>query len=236
LILILAIVGAAPAFRSKDPPPAGLGLRRVVAVFAVVLCGIYTVIPYKTPWCLLGFWYAAILLAGAGVMVLVEGAKSVRTRAVVGLVLALGTVHLGWQAGQAAFTYASSPLNPHVYAHTSPDLLKLVNRVEALSRFSPEGRGMTIKVMSPRNDFWPLPWYLRQFRRVGWWSGVPADPFAPVMVVAASLEAALDERPARTHLMAGYYQLRPQVFLELYVELDLWRAYVQSLPKEREEE
>jgi hypothetical protein len=56
------------------------------------------------------------------------------------------------------------------------------------------------------------------------------------MVVAASMEAAFDERPTRTHLMAGYYQLRPQVFLELYVELDLWRAYVRSLPKERDEE
>jgi hypothetical protein len=30
--------------------------------------------------------------------------------------------------------------------------------------------------------------------------------------------------------MAGYFQLRPQVFLELYVQLDLWQAYLAQHP------
>ena len=48
------------------------------------------------------------------------------------------------------------------------------------------------------------------------------------MIVGASLHAALDE--SKTHLMVGYFQLRPQVFFEvLDVQLDLWRAYLQPL-------
>jgi hypothetical protein len=48
------------------------------------------------------------------------------------------------------------------------------------------------------------------------------------MIVSASLHAGLDEK--KTHVMVGYFQLRPQVFLELYVELKLWQAYLAKNP------
>jgi len=32
--------------------------------------------------------------------------------------------------------------------------------------------------------------------------------------------------------MTGYYQLRPQVFLELYVERSLWEKFVATLPRD----
>jgi predicted membrane-bound mannosyltransferase len=117
-----------------------------------------------------------------------------------------------------------------VYAHTSLDIRNLVEKVEALARVHPQGNRMLIKVMAPDGDYWPLPWYLRRFKQVGWWDRIPADPFAPVMIVSSKLEAAFDDRTDKTHLMAGYFQLRPQVLLELYVEIDLWRTYIQSLP------
>ncbi len=69
---------------------------------------------------------------------------------------------------------------------------------------------------------------LRDFRHLAWSDALPPDPYAPVMIVSASLHAALDE--SKTHLMVGYFQLRPQAFLELYVQLDLWRAYLQKKP------
>jgi hypothetical protein len=75
---------------------------------------------------------------------------------------------------------------------------------------------------------WPLPWYLRKFKHVGCWESVPADPYAPIMLASAKLQAGLDEQ--KTHLMVGYYELRPRVFLELYVQLDLWKAYLAKRP------
>jgi hypothetical protein len=81
---------------------------------------------------------------------------------------------------------------------------------------------MLVKVMAPEGDYWPLPWYLREFKHVGWWEEVPAEPFAPLMIVSSKLHANLDEN--KTHLMVGYFEMRPQLFFELYVELDLWRA------------
>ena len=38
---------------------------------------VYSAIPYKTPWCLLGFLHGMILLAGVGAVVLVRSARGV---------------------------------------------------------------------------------------------------------------------------------------------------------------
>jgi hypothetical protein len=57
------------------------------------------------------------------------------------------------------------------------------------------------------------------------------DPLAPVMIVSSTFEAAFDELPEKSHLMPGYFQLRPGVFLELYVELDLWKRFLETRPR-----
>ena len=44
----------------------------------------------------------------------------------------------------------------------------------------------------------------------------------------------LDEKSGKRWIMAGLTQLRPRVGLELYVELELWKKYVETLPREAE--
>jgi uncharacterized protein (TIGR03663 family) len=149
------------------------------------------------------------------------------------LLLFAGTAHLAWQAWQAGVPYAADQRNPYVYAQTSPDILKLIRRVEALAAVHPQGHQMLLKVIAAESDYWPLPWYLRAFKQIGWWDAMPADPFAPVMIVSSKFRAELDER--KTHLMTGYFELRPQVFMELYVQLDLWRNYLKQNPTGRPE-
>ena len=111
--------------------------------------------------------------------------------------------------------------------------MRLVATVEALAHASPQGFLTEMEVMSPES-YWPLPWYFRRFPKVGYWDQIPPQPPAPIMIVSTSLHAAFDEGPDKTHLMAGYFELRPQVFLELYVETNLWAAYVKTLPPEKE--
>jgi len=153
-----------------------------------------------------------------------------------GTLLIAASAQLAWQAWRASFPYCASQFNPYVYAQTSPDILKLVDKVEALARVSPQGHDTVVKVMAPGNDYWPLPWYLRRFKQqhVGFWNEIPSEPFAPIMIVSSEFQAAFDERPEKTHLMAGYFQLRPQVFFELYVEINLWREYVNTLAPEND--
>ncbi|MGH7868101.1 MAG: hypothetical protein ACREP9_10910, partial [Candidatus Dormibacteraceae bacterium] len=184
---------------------------------------------YKTPWCLLGFWNSAILLAGVGAAVLLRVSRGPALRAGLCILLLAGATHLGWEAWALDTTYAAEQRNPYVYAQTSPDVLNLVSKVDSIAAVAPNPGQLVIKVMAPEEDYWPLPWYLRRFANVGWWSEVPADPYAPVMIVSARFHAALDEK--KTHLMVGYFQLRPNVFFELYVEKQLWTDWLASRPK-----
>jgi uncharacterized protein (TIGR03663 family) len=228
LILALAAIGAVAGFARKGLADASANFVRFLALYTCALTVIYSLISYKTPWCLLSFWQGMILLAGVGAVAVLRSTKRRSLRAVLGVALLAGTAHLAWQSWQASVPYASDRRNPYVYAQTSPDILRLVQQVEALAKVHPQARQMLVKVMAPESDYWPLPWYLRGFKRVGWWDQVPGDPLAPVMIVSSKFQAALDEK--KTHLMAGYFALRPEVFFELYVELDLWRAYLAQNP------
>jgi hypothetical protein len=73
-----------------------------------------------------------------------------------------------------------------------------------------------------------LPWYLRQFKRVGWWEELPPDPLGPVMIAGSRFEETLQEKAEPSHTQTGIYSLRPQVFLDLYVETNLWEKYMEA--------
>jgi hypothetical protein len=232
-ILILAGAGAAVAFFSNKTILACPTLARFLAFYTAILTGIYSLISYKTPWCALNFLNGMILLAGIGAVALFRLCRRVLTKACLVAVLVGGTSHLAWEAWRASQTYASDRNNPYVYAQTLPDLLRLVERVEAISRVAPLGHETVIKVIAPES-YWPLPWSLRKFKHVGYWDALPPDPYAPITIVSAKLHAALDEKSNKACLMTGLYELRPGIFLELYVETELWKKFVATLPREQE--
>ncbi len=228
LILVLALIGAVISFRRNSP------LQIFLAAYTFILAGIYSAISYKTPWCLLSFYFGMILLAGlgAGAITSYFQARSARVVAVA-LLLALAA-QLTIQSWRASVVYASDRRNPYVYAQTVPDILNLVKRAEAVARSSPDAFQTVVKVIAPDGDYWPLPWYLRRFKHIGWYDKLPDDPFAPIIVVAAKLDTRLDDKSDRKWIMTGITEFRPTKFFELYVEKDLWSKYVATLPPDPE--
>jgi len=223
LILVLALVAGAAGFIRRDFGDGKSSFVRFLTVYSVVLAIVYSVIPYKTPWCLLQFWHGFVLLAGVGAAWLLRRTGSTLKRALVVIALTAGIVHLGAQSRRAVGAYSSDRGNPYVYAQTLPNAVKLVDRIKAVASAG-AGKDTVIKTVAPDSDYWPLPWYLAEYRNCGWWEDLPKDPYAPIMVISSKLDARLDD--AKTHLMTGYYELRPGVFLELYVELELWKSYL----------
>ncbi len=234
LIVALAAIGFICALTRRWLGETNVTLVRVLAFYTAGLTLIYTLISYKTPWCLLNFFHGMILLAGVGTVALLRMCRLRWLKCTMAVALVAAAAQLGWQAWRASFPECASQYNPYVYAQTSPNALELVNKIEALARASPQGHDTVIKVTASPESYGPLPWYLRRFNHVGWWHEIPKDPFAPIMLVASEYQAKFDERPDKTHLMAGYFQLRPHVFFELYVEINLWRAYVKTLPPEND--
>lgn len=232
VLLVLAGIGAIAAFRPRLLPQSDSKLVRFLMVYSLALTIAYSAISYKTPWCLLGFHHGFILLAGVGTAALFRACSTALPKVVCGIILACGLAHLGAQTWRAAYTQPADRLNPYVYAHTAPDLLRLVDKVSAIARAHPDPDKFAIQVMAPGGDYWPLPWYFRIYRHTGWWNNIPEDPYASVMVVGARFHADLDEKSEKRWLMVGFFEDRPGVFFELYVELELWKRYVATLPRD----
>jgi len=228
-ILVLAAVGFLSALRGANR--ATRGLLRFTALYTVLLTAVYSVLPYKTPWCVLPFLHAMILLAGAGAVALVRVVPGRIGKGLTCAVLIAAFVHLGIQAYQSAFRYAIDPRNPYVHSPSVPDTVRLGRRVEALARLHPDGTDMVVHVVSDGN-YWPLPWNLRRLNpdRIGYWSEVPADPDAPVVIASASLKAALD-KALRENYHKSIFGLRPSVLMVVYVRQDLWDAFLRDRDK-----
>lgn len=238
LIVGLALVGAGTAlFRPKSlPTDAAPVFVRFVAVYALLLTAIYSIIPYKTPWCLLTFLSGMILLAGVGAATLLQALPEKPLKAAAILLLLAGMVHLGWGAYQVSFPYVADPKNPYVYSSTAPEAAKLKERVEALARAHPQGEKMVVQVVWKDDYYWPLPWYLRRFPNVGYWTSVPPEiAEAPVVLADPAFDEELTKRLDATHLMTGFFGLRHGVVVQVWVRLDLWEPYLKTLPKESEE-
>jgi len=178
-----------------------------------------------------------IVLAGVGAVVMVRLAPKVVPRLIVICLLVGASLHLAWQSYQGNYRFYADSRNPYVYAHPTEDVIAVGRRIEELAEVDAAGHDMLIQVICPEDDYWPLPWYLRRFSRVGWWNRIP-DTLLPsaVIVVAAEMEPALAEKIyGQDHpqpylsMFHSPVQLRPQVELRCYVAKDLWDRYQASL-------
>jgi uncharacterized protein (TIGR03663 family) len=235
LILVLAAAGCAAGWGAVGVPGVDSRILRFLGFYTLLMLVIYSAIPYKTPWCLLGFLHGLILLAGAGAVFLVRAFRGAATRAVVCVLLVSAAAHLGWQAFSGSFRYAADPRNPYVYAHTGSDVFQIVGRLQDLTRAHPDGLSMPLQIIS-RENLWPLPWYLRGFSGVAWWNGVSDEAKnAPVVVVTPDMEAALVRKlydlppPGERELYVSIFErpleLRPQVELRGYAASTLWEEF-----------
>lgn len=109
LILGLAVIGAVVSLVGQKKSP----LLRFLALYTIILTAIYTVISYKTPWCLLGFFHGMIILAGVGASALVDAIRSRPLKIAAVAVLGGLTLQLSWQAWRANFVYPADPRNPY---------------------------------------------------------------------------------------------------------------------------
>jgi len=230
LILILAAAGIVAAFRLRANTKTDRSTLRFLVFFTLISTAAYSLIPYKTPWNALPFYVGFIMLSGYGAAALLKAFRSRSLRALFFLLVAAGFLHIGAQAWRASFVYPADPRNPYVYAQTSPDFLKLVRRVEELAALYPDHEKMLIKVIAGPYETWPLPWYLRRFDRVGYWTDASAagPPEDAAIVITDTEQAVRLESGLNASFQSEYYELRPNVFLVLHVRNELWEEYLKT--------
>jgi len=229
-ILVLAAAGSIAAFRTRPSDPPQPAVLKFIFFYTLAATAAYSFIPYKTPWNVLPFYIGFILLAGSGAAVILNACRNKIGRTLVLLLFLAGFVNLSVADYRANFVFPADPANPYVYAQTSPDFMKLISRIEDLASLDPEGTKMLIKVIASPHETWPLPWYLRGFERVGYWtsSEETGEIDAPPLIISSAEEAGKLESSLKDLYVSEYYGLRPEVFLVLHVREDLWQKFLKS--------
>ena len=232
-IIILALFGSVVALTKKGFAVEEKSLLRFITFFTFVTIIVYSAIPYKTPWCILSSLGGMIIVAAAGIVGLLS---VIRQRffkvALCGIFLA-GILHLASQSCDGSFKYYADPANPYVYAHTHEDVPDVAAAIEEITGVWPDGFDTYIQAIFPEDDYWPFPWYLREFERVAYQSEVTDEfPAAAVIIFSPSVQAELmaqvnAARHTYVSLFNSYKQLRPALELRVLVRKDLWENYQQ---------
>lgn len=212
-LLFLGVVGALIVVLK---PKNSFALFSALWAFGIIAA--YSLIPYKTPWLVLNFVVPLALIAGYTFQAVHEFDTRHLRLVIVLLVIPVlvstyQTIDLNFRNYDNDDSYYV-----YVYAHTTRGVLDLVNEIDRIAQ--QENGGLTgITIVSP--DYWPLPWYLRNYSRVGYF-GRLAQSTEPIIIanenqkadVEANFGAAYQRVPSKE--VNGSFELRPGVRLLLY--------------------
>lgn len=135
---------------------------RYVAIYGGGALAAFTIIPYKTPWCIISIIWPFYLTLGAVAVALFQRWK--------GPVLAAGVVLFGTSLGQTIwlnfFHYTDAKV-PYVYVQTYPEINRLTEPLLKMARKDPGYYHLPGQIIL--DSYYPLPWMLGDFTRIGYY-------------------------------------------------------------------
>lgn len=211
-LLLLGAAGALFALVQRKP------FALFSALWAFGMIAAYSLIPYKTPWLALSFIVPLALIAGYALQAIYELGQHMARLVIVFLILPVcvsgyQTIDLNFKNYDNDDSYYV-----YVYAHTTRGLLDLVKEVDKIAERQ-SGNQTGITIISP--DYWPLPWYFRNYPRVGYY-GRLAPSTESIIIANETQKPDMDANFGEVYQQVesakdgGSFELRPGVRLLLY--------------------
>ncbi len=221
------------------------------ALWAFGITVAYSLVSYKTPWLMLNFVIPLALIGGYVFEWIYRelGKWDVEAAVLWAALLGLFIVTTGMLPGLVALKfrkdadlkallpgYQTIDLNfinydnddqyyVYVYAHTRRDLLKMIDEIEHIVQRTSTRQDTGITIVSP--DYWPLPWYFRDYNHVGYFARMTAST-EPIIIASETQRAEMERNFGGNYKQvnsglngAGNYSLRPGVDLLLYQRRDV---------------
>jgi uncharacterized protein (TIGR03663 family) len=204
---------------------AGMSVSRLLS--DLFLHGQITEQTYKTPWICLNFIVPLALTCGYALNFIYEKLRDAEQPWLFITVALMLVSYCGYQLYQLNFIHYDDDVLPYVYAHTKRQMLTMLDEVDRIAQQNGTGQDTGIALVSP--DYWPLPWYFRDFKKVGYYQQiVPTNE--PIIIGSTAQAEQLKQNYADRYDLIhsginedGSYPLRPGVDLLLYVRRDVKR-------------
>ena len=136
------------------------------------------------------------------------------TRAFTAVIAGAAIVFSLYQAIDISFVNYDNDSYAYVYAHTNRDFLGLVKDIDEIADANPAKKDIGITVMSP--EHWPLPWYLREYKNVGYWGHI-VDTSEPIVIALQSQVPEVERQLGKRYRQYSTHELRPGNTLVIFV-------------------
>ncbi len=201
-------------------------------LFTLIQLIIYSMIPYKTPWCMLTVVESLVLSAALSFHVVFslfianmnDSQLKTRLRLILAFILLImlpvamqGRMHLRGLEYMKKVPDASAI--PYNYANASHDVKNLAKSV--LAEMKNADMNDYAAVILPRDSVWPLPWYLRSIsKRTGYWTTIDelkpmATQLKPKIIVVSVDDADATAKALPGMKQGGIFAIRPGVLVTI---------------------
>ena len=171
-MLVLGICGFYYAFREKTR----FGV--FMALWTLFIFLAYSLIPYKTPWLIINILLPLSIMAAIFINGITRSLKSKLLR------FSFYTVYVSifcfslYQSLMLNFVNYDDDRSELVYVQTQRDIYNLVETIDRLA----ESCGDDIDINIVAKSYWPLPWYLRDYKNSKFWGRLIENSNAAVII------------------------------------------------------
>jgi uncharacterized protein (TIGR03663 family) len=208
-ILILGAIGTAVAL---------VRARSYFIVFCAFwtmgIFAAYSLVPYKTPWLVLSLILPLTIMAGYLIGELYQPGLRAFTAIIAGAAILFSL----YQAIDVSFVNYDNDTYAYIYGHTNRDFLGLISEIDAIAAANPAKQDIGITVVSP--EHWPLPWYLREYPRVGYYGHI-VETSEPIVIALQPQVPQLQQQLGSQYRLYSTHVLRPGNTLVMFVRNDV---------------
>jgi hypothetical protein len=135
---------------------------RYLAIYGVGTLIAYSIVPYKTPWCIISFIWPFLFMFGAAIL-LIPLRYRFATCAASAILLCASLGSTIW----LNYFRCTTDTEPYVYVQTYNDIFKLTEPLLKLAKRNPIYYQLTGHMI--RTSAYPLPWILGDFPHIGYY-------------------------------------------------------------------
>ena len=192
LLFALRLAGSAPT------------LLRYLAVYAVGVLAAYSIIPYKTPWCIISILWPFCLLFGSALEEIGRRDKCHGVAFLLGMILLAGSFI---QTIRLNIRHFADPREAYVYVQTMPGIALLTDPVLGMATRDQSNLAMAGQILL--ESYYPLPWILGDFTGIGYYGkeSTPRELNGDFITALSSRQNEIEAKLVEPYLRRRY-QLR----------------------------